>query len=62
MTIHDALLTKAVTVVTSLRLAQFALYFAHLREQFVCVCVCVCVHSNTYTGFSHSLESKLIVN
>ena len=42
MTIHDALLTKAVTVVTSLRLAQFALYFAHLREQFVCVCVCVC--------------------
>ena len=58
MTIHDALLTKAVTVVTSLRLAQFALYFAHLRER----CVCVCVHSNTYTGFSHSLESKLIVN
>jgi hypothetical protein len=23
--------------------------------------VCVCLYNNTYTGFSHSLDSKLIV-
>jgi hypothetical protein len=41
-------------VVTSRTLAQFALYFAHLRER----CVSTVIHKR---GFSHSLESKRIV-
>jgi hypothetical protein len=58
MPIHGALLTKPVTeelVVTFRRLAQFALYFAHLRER----CVCTVMYIRVC---SHSLDSKLIVN